>query len=231
MIHFTVPQMIKCARRDSCGCSQSSCFHLRVNEKHDRFFLCTASPDKGRCCEHIWGLHNTELCRCKNTHAYQSCLKMQIYSDPSQNTCEPRWNTHVYWRAHTHTQINTSRHRIWIYYSRSKHFITSFLCCRIATLVITNHYPLNSKHWSYWSAWGLKPGIIPTISKTSHESSCDNLYFSRVYYKLGFFNVLERRASVMCTFIMMVESLLQLSQTTADTRTEISKETAVRDAG
>lgn len=143
MIHFTVPQMIK--RRDCCGRSQSSWFHLTVNEQHDRYFLCTASPEIGRCCEHIWGLHNTELCWCKNIHAYQSCLKMQIYSDLSRNTCEPQWNTQFYW--HTHTQIHAYRHRIWIYYSRSNYFRTSFLCCRIATLVITNHYPLNSKHW------------------------------------------------------------------------------------
>lgn len=168
--------MFHCATDDqmfSCACSQSSCFHLTVNERHDRFFLCAASPEMGRCCEHIRGLHNTDLCRCKNIHAYQSCLKMQIYSDPSRNTCEPRWNTHFYWRAHTHTQIHTYRHRFCD--SRSKHFITSFLCCRIATLVIINHYPLNSKHWSYWSAWCLKPGIIPTISKMSREYSCNNL--------------------------------------------------------
>lgn len=77
-----------------------------TSEKHDSFFwffLCTASLEMG-CCEHSWGLHNIELCRIKNIHAYQSCLKMEIYSDPSRNTCEPRWNTHFYWHMRTHTQ-------------------------------------------------------------------------------------------------------------------------------
>lgn len=75
-----------------CACERP-CFTPAQNMTH---FIMYFLISKGGCCA---------VSQFKNIHAYRSRLKMEMYSNSSQNTCEPLPHT----RARTHTQTGTHR--------------------------------------------------------------------------------------------------------------------------
>lgn len=86
---------------------------LHTCTKHDPFYrVCLIS--KGGCCA---------VSQFKNIHAYRSRLKMEMYSNSSQNTCEPLPHT----RARTCTHAHADRHTQNAFFS----FITQAVKCFI----------------------------------------------------------------------------------------------------
>lgn len=74
-----------------CACERP-CFTPAQNMTH---FIVYCLISKGGCCA---------VSQFKNIHAYRSRLKMEMYSNSSQNTCEPL--------PHTRARTQTGTHRM-----------------------------------------------------------------------------------------------------------------------